>query len=133
MGTTRVTVHKRGKGRRHNQPDSIITKKLVFRTRETCQGDTETLSMEQSQKRLTGVWSGAFSFLNIYLLGCSSLSCSMQNLYLWYANSQLQLVGSSFLMRYRTWAPALGMQSLSHWAAREVPQLLFDKAIIVTH
>ena len=48
-------MKKRGKGRRHDQPDSIIIKKLFFRTRETCQGDTETLSMEQGQKRLTGV------------------------------------------------------------------------------
>ena len=38
---------------------------------------------------------------------------------------QLQHVGSSSLTRDRTWAPALGAQSLNHWASREVPDLNF--------
>ena len=35
--------------------------------------------------------------------------------------SMLPCVGSSSLTRDRTRAPALGAQSLNHWATREVP------------
>ena len=34
----------------------------------------------------------------------------------------LRHVGSSFLTRDQTWAPALGSQSLSHWTTKEVPE-----------
>ena len=41
------------------------------------------------------------------------LSCGMLELYLWH-------VGSNSLTRDRTQPPALGVQTLSHWASREV-------------
>ena len=44
---------------------------------------------------------------NMYLFGCP--------------RSLLQRGGSSSLTWDQTWTPALGAQSLSHWAAREVP------------
>ena len=69
-------MKKRGKGRRHDQPDSIIIKKLFFGTRETCQGDRDPQYGAGSEKTHRCVVS-CFFFL---IFGCSSLSCSMQNL-----------------------------------------------------
>ena len=46
-------------------------------------------------------------------VACGIFSYGMQ--------SQLQHVGPSFLTRDRTWAPALGVQSFSHWTISEVP------------
>ena len=41
-------------------------------------------------------------------------------------------MGSSSLTRDRTWAPALGVWSLSHWATREVPPAhLFKQVTII--
>ena len=39
----------------------------------------------------------------------------------WGVRSSLWHVGSSSLTRDQTWAPALGVQSISHWIPREVP------------
>ena len=53
------------------------------------------------------------------------LHCSMQDLYLQHANSSLQHVGSSSLIRDPTWAPYIRRWILSHWTTREVPALWF--------
>ena len=50
---------------------------------------------------------------SISVAACGIFSYGMQ--------SQLRHVGPSSLTRDRTWAPALGMQSLSHRTIREVP------------
>ena len=52
-----------------------------------------------------------FSFLHIYVFGCTGSS-------LWH-------VGSSPLTEL--WAPALGAQSLSHWTTGEIPHFYFLK------
>ena len=52
------------------------------------------------------------SLIFIYL----DLYCSPKDL-------QLQHVGPSSLTRGRTWLPALGAPSLTHWTTREVPML----------
>ena len=46
------------------------------------------------------------------------LSSYSAQAYLWH-------VGSSSLTRDRTWAPALGAWSLSHWTTRQVPVSAF--------
>ena len=56
-----------------------------------------------------------FFLLFIYLFGCARS-------YLWRGESfKSQHVGSSFSARDQTWAPAMGVQSLSHWVTREIP------------
>ena len=50
---------------------------------------------------------------SISVVACGIFSYAMQ--------SQLRHVGPSSLTSDRTWAPALGVQSLSHWTIREVP------------
>ena len=39
----------------------------------------------------------------------------------------MQYVGLNFLASDRTWAPALGAKSLSHWTTREVPKIFLSK------
>ena len=58
-------------------------------------------------------------YLLIYL-AVLGLSCSTQGL-------QLQYVGLNSLASDRTWAPALGAESLSHWTTREVPKIFLSK------
>ena len=65
-------------------------------------------------------------FLIFIYLGALGLNCSTWDLcsLLQCVNSQLQHVGSSFLVRDWIWAPALGAWSLSHCTTREVPIFL---------
>ena len=43
---------------------------------------------------------------------------------------QLQPVGSSSLTRAHTWAPCIGVQSLTRWTTKEVTPFLFHKGFI---
>ena len=68
---------------------------------------------------------GAFFKKKIIYLAALGISCGD----LWLCH-----VGSSFLTWDGTWAPALGVQSLSHWTTREVPVVLcYSSPIQLTH
>ena len=60
-----------------------------------------------------------------------SCSCSTWNIRLWHVNSWLWHAGSSSLTRDRTRAPALGMRSLNHWTAGEVPIPVYFQRLFV--
>ena len=57
-------------------------------------------------------------FKTFIYLAALGLGCDLRDLL-----SSLQLGGSSFLTRDQTQVPAAGVQSLSHWTAREIPIL----------
>ena len=75
-------------------------------------------------------------FCLFFFLAVPGLSCNMQDLQLWHANSQLWHVGSNSLTRDRTWAPCIGSaesQPLDHQGSPRIKVLNFNKVQLINY